>query len=348
MKKLFPVIVVVLLVVLGAAVYLYSERLLHPETAPVAAAPSGGTPAGDAVPTATNDGAHKVSLFWRDASTGSNEVWRFGAEPAPERFPAQKFDAGWRARVFAPGGWDGDDLVVWRNDTVGQLRLWRLARDGKLVASEVLPYSGEEWRIVAAADMDGDGDADLAWVGPNGSVAVWTLQDGKPVDKQTVGTARAGWQLIQSGDFDGDRIAELLWRDPATGRMVLWVMNGTAKATERGLPGVPTEWTLIGAAQLDGKDGDDLLWRNTSGRLAIWHGLAATGAVLIHRSEVADWAFAGLADFNGDGRADLIWRHRDNGSLGAWSIDDEGKVQDLKLPVSPAGAELVSTGFVAP
>lgn len=351
MKKLIPPLAAVLVIAAGAAVYVYSERLMQPRSGETPQAPTSVAGTSEGTRADGNAPAPKpgeTAMFWRDPTGGDNEVWRLRGSSAPERHPVQKLDAGWKALVFAPGGWGGDDLLVWRNDTSGQLRIWRLARDGGMAAFEILPYSGAEWRIVAASDMDGDGDADLGWIGPNGSVAVWTLQDGKPGRKETVGTARAGWQLIQVANFDEDGSAEMLWRDPASGQMVLWDMNGADKAVERNLPGVPVEWTLIGAGQLDGADAEDLLWRNDSGTLAIWRGLAAANALLIGRTEVPDWAYVGLADVDTDGRADVLWRHRNDGSMGAWSIAEDGRVSDIGLPLPPRSAELVPTGYVAP
>ena len=352
MKKLFLAIVV--LVALGAAVYLYSGRLMEAGADRQAPAPGAtgvpadapaatGSPAVDASPRQRAD-----ALFWREPAGGGNEVWRFGAGSAPERHAVQPLDSGWQARVFAPGGWGGDDLIVWRNRNVGELRIWRLARDGAIAAFEVLPYSDNDWRIVAARDMDADGDADLVWAGPKGNIAVWTLDNGKPADKQVVGTVREGWTLAQVADVDGDGRAELLWRVPASGRMVLWTMNGTARAEQRELPGVSDDWTLIAVGQLDGAGGEDLLWRGATGTLAVWRGLSSAGAIIVQRPEQAGWTFAGLADSDGDGRAELLWRHQGDGRMGAWGVADDGKVLDVALPASPAGAEQVPVGFVAP
>ena len=65
----------------------------------------------------------------------------------------------------------------------------------------------------------------------------------------------------------------------------------------------------------------DILWRHTSGAVALWFmngpsliGLSVFGPV------GTDWTIVGVGDFNGDGRADILWRHT-SGSVALWFMN---------------------------
>ena len=47
-------------------------------------------------------------------------------------------------------------------------------------------------------------------------------------------------------------------------------MNGTQVSQSAGLGTVPTVWSIVGAGDFDGDGKFDLLWRDTSGDMAIW------------------------------------------------------------------------------
>ncbi len=69
----------------------------------------------------------------------------------------------------------------------------------------------------------------------------------------------------------------------------------------------------------DGKA--DILWRHTSGALAVWlmNGITfASGGS--PGSVPVDWTIAGVGDFNGDGKADILLRHT-SGALAVWLMN---------------------------
>ena len=65
----------------------------------------------------------------------------------------------------------------------------------------------------------------------------------------------------------------------------------------------------------------DILWRDTSGNVAIWliNGTAIQSATTVGNVPTA-WSVVGQRDFNGDGHADLLWR--DNaGNVAIWLMN---------------------------
>lgn len=46
------------------------------------------------------------------------------------------------------------------------------------------------------------------------------------------------WEVTGFGDYDGDGRGDIPWRNPATGTMYLWTLNGFSVATQGFLPSV--------------------------------------------------------------------------------------------------------------
>ena len=333
MKKIIIAVLGLLAIAGGALFYLDRTEVL-----PIALP--------DAKPSAA---ASPQALFMRDPGRGENRIWRFGGSDSPTSIDTQGAGSEWTALAFAIGGWGagGEGLVLWRHEK-GELRLWRLGADGRLVSSDAVPYTGDEWRVVAVVDADGDRDVDLVWSNRTGELAVWTLDEGKVLAKGVVGRVMPDGALAQAGDFDGDGRAELFVRNGARGVNELLALDGTRRATARRIAGAGPEWTLIGTGRLDAEPGDDLLWRSLSGQLVGWSGTDATRPIAIPRAAVPGWDFLGLVDIDADGRSELLWRQSQGNLAGAWRLAAGNTIVDVKLPLLPAGWTSVPLGFVQP
>jgi hypothetical protein len=87
-----------------------------------------------------------------------------------------------------------------------------------------------DWRIVGAADMNADGQADLVWrQQTTGDLYVWFMGPGTTA---TAGTSLSpsrvppSWTISAIGDFNGDDRADLVWQNLTTGHLYIWFMNG--------------------------------------------------------------------------------------------------------------------------
>lgn len=148
-------------------------------------------------------------------------------------------------------------------------------------------------------------------------------------------------------DLDADGRVDLLWQHTGDGRLLAWLMNGTAKIGEQPLvPGVvaDTGWAIAGSGDLDGDGAADLVWQHDDGRIAAWvmDGMRLRDGLPLVPGAVDDtsWRIRTVGDVNGDGRADLIWQHTVDGRLAAWIMD--GVMQRWGIALEPAQVPDVS------
>ena len=66
---------------------------------------------------------------------------------------------------------------------------------------------------------------------------------------------------------------------------------------------------MVGVADFNGDGQGDLLWRDSSGNIAVW---LMNGATVMSSAALGNvpttWMVVGTRDFDGDGMADILWR----------------------------------------
>jgi len=116
---------------------------------------------------------------------------------------------------------------------------------------------------------------------------------------------------------------DILWRD-ASGQLAIWFEGQPDGAAFPGyhdaLGPVDLSWQVKGTGDFDGDGHSDILWRHTSGQVAVWfmNGAAMIGEAYPGGSDPGGYYhIEGVADFDGDGRSDILWRSA-GGWLGLW------------------------------
>ncbi|WP_287129155.1 FG-GAP-like repeat-containing protein [Candidatus Cyanaurora vandensis] len=83
-------------------------------------------------------------------------------------------------------------------------------------------------------------------------------------------------------------------------------------------------WQLAGAADFNGDEETDLLWRNyTTGANEVWlmNGTNYVATAPLQERKDTRWQLVGAADFNGDAQPDLLWRNDKTGRNSIWQLN---------------------------
>jgi hypothetical protein len=245
----------------------------------------------------SNDG--KADIIWQ-RDDGYLAVWNMNAASmmaSPSLNPGRVSDPAWRIVATGDLNGDGQPDLVWQHMTAGWLSVWfmngrSLVRDSLLVPNRIL---SNDWHIVASADMNGDGKADLIWQHITaGWLAVWYM-DGPTVISDRLLTpgqiAGNDWKIVGAGDFNGDGRPDLVWQH-TTGLLCVWFMSGSTMQSVVYLnPGQVADpaWHIRGVIDLNGDGQTDLLWQHDSGYVGAWfmNGRSLSSAVLLNPPSVS-------------------------------------------------------------
>ncbi|HEY0996777.1 MAG TPA: FG-GAP-like repeat-containing protein [Gemmatimonadaceae bacterium] len=205
------------------------------------------------VATADFTGDGTPDLVWQNTGTGEVGFWPMtGATWSGQYIGLAAVPAQWRVAAAGDFTGDGKADLVWQNITTGERGLWEMngtAFTGtyRLLYPQLVPT---QWDIAAAADMSGDGKADLVWQNTaTGERGVWVMNNYTyasyaPLYTDVVPTP---WDIAAVTDLTGDGNADVVWQNTQTGERGAWVMNGTTFTGTYVLlyqGTVPTNWNI--------------------------------------------------------------------------------------------------------
>jgi len=230
------------------------------------------------------------------------------------------------------------DITVLLNSTPGANLIWQ---DEATTQVTVNYFSGLEgavytgwnwlnetgvsgWHVVAVADFDNNGTADLIW--QNNSTGQVTVNFYGGAGGATYQgwcwlnvNSNVGWNVVGAADFNGDGVPDLVWQNVATRQVTVNYYGGAQGCTYSGwnwlnAAGVPG-WTVAGAADFNGDGVPDLIWQNdATAQVTVNYYGGVGGAVYqgwnwLNQAGVPGWTVEGAADFNADGVPDLVWEN---------------------------------------
>ena len=288
----------------------------------------------------------KARVLWT-RSTGEVFTWNLktnGTRKSSAFVLSGKVDpAVWKTCGFADIDGDGASDLLWTRVT-GEVVYWLLNTDGTLRTSGyVTPGNATRSGYYAAAgmgDIDGDGTADVIWVGSGGEVGYWllnangTMKSGGAV---TAGNAtRSGYyKAAAMADINGDGSADLLWVGNG-GEVGYWLLNanGTLKTAGAVTSGNATRsgyYRVAGMGDINRDGTADIIWFGGGGEVGYWllnpNGtLKTAGAVTPTKlTPTGYWRAAGVTDVNGDGTIDILW-HGWGGETCFWLLNTNGTI----------------------
>ena len=170
--------------------------------------------------------------------------------------PGSKFLYGgglgdWRLAARADVNNDGIPDLIFQN-SIGQIYRWLLDGSGNPInfatGTGLKPGSGflyggglGDWRVVATADINGDGIPDLVFQNSAGQIYKWLLDGSGNAINFTTGTGLkpgsgflyggglGDWRVVATADINGDGIPDLVFQNSA-GQIYKWLLDGSGNA----------------------------------------------------------------------------------------------------------------------
>jgi hypothetical protein len=186
--------------------------------------------------------------------------------------------ANWQ--VVAAADFDGNGVpdLVYQNQTTGQVNVDYYGGAGgtSLIGWACLScgINAANWKLIAAADFDGNGVPDLVYQntqtgqvnvnyygGTNGAKFIgWACL--------SCGIDTAGWQVKAAADFDGNGVPDLVYQNKTTNQVNVNYYGGAGGAAFMGWAclscGIDTAgWQVKGAVDLNGSGVPDLIYQNS-------------------------------------------------------------------------------------
>lgn len=220
--------------------------------------------------------------------------------------------------VQAIGDLDGDGFgdLVWRFrgqsaniDDQGVSYIW-FTSNGSVAQVRKRGGAPLTWTLLGAADLNGDGAADMIYVSPANAMRVLMATPNRTCANLSGGSLPTGFTALKLADFSGSRRGDVLARNATTGEVRLINLN----AMGLNLP------PYTGAA-------DDPNASCTSSTLSLAQTAFNIGAT------DSTWTLYATGDFNGDGIYDVVWR-QPSGTLTLWLMNANGAAPSV---ISNAG-----------
>lgn len=249
---------------------------------------------------------------------------------------------------------DGQNDIVWRNETTGDTKVWTFNGTTYLAESNLLQFGGN-WRLLGAADFNGDGSADLLYQNASDlSAIIWYMNGtGMLSTASVVSTGDANFKLVAIGDLNGDGYPDLVWRHAVNFVTGIWLMKDNVRLSAHQL--LPTvndaNWKVKGIGDFNNDGQNDILWRNTSTfQAAAWimntGGLTQASYSMISPSAGTPWDIVGVGDFDNDGDPDLLWQQQASPrTIAFWHMN--GVTRD-SYTIPPQTINNASWAIVAP
>jgi hypothetical protein len=233
-----------------------------------------------------------------NGSFGAKRLIPFGSRPWVS--VAGHFTGGALPDLAVADGGNGRVHLLANQSTPGNISL--------AVARSFDP-GGEPYGITAA-DLDGDGDVDLAVANVTGNRVdlVFLNPDGTPASTANV-TAGAGTHWVTSADFDRDGDSDLATANRSAGNLSILLNQGAGVFQPGATLPAGSEPRFVGAVDVNSDRDPDLVSTSSTGNslsvfLGNGDGSFGAGAVFTLASGSSPRGVA-FGDYNGDGAIDL-------------------------------------------
>ncbi|NEO78677.1 VCBS repeat-containing protein [Moorena sp. SIO4G3] len=179
------------------------------------------------------------SPLWRDNVTGAVSVWKMKGSEFEKEIIIDSLPGGpkldWEIRGTGDVNRDGAEEIFWYNTSTGDIGVWEIDENGLQNAKNITKTNGENmieapdkaWKLVAAGDMDNDGDADAIWQHKQDKTfAYWELE-GTVFQKEVELKFDQGdgpWEFRGAYDTYGDGFNDFYFLS-GDGETAIWMID---------------------------------------------------------------------------------------------------------------------------
>jgi hypothetical protein len=110
---------------------------------------------------------------------------------------------------------------------------------------------------------------------------------------------------------------------------------------------VPTDWVLVGVADLNGDGHHELVWRNqVTGQVSAWimSGFQPI-RYQVYGSPALSWRIRSIGRVDSSKAQGLVWHNADTGQVSFWKLNTNGQVTIILLPVGAAPWEIAGSPY---
>jgi hypothetical protein len=209
------------------------------------------------------DGDGVADLLWWNSLTGQVYAMVMGAAlPTTQGLIYAEADTSWR--IVAVGDFAGSgkkNQLLWRHSVSGEVYMMTVALTrGAFSVSGASIYRepNPAWKIVAAADFNGDRRSDILWRNEATGQVYMMLMNGFAIGGAgfVYQEPNLAWKIAANGDYNGDGKADLVWRNDITGDVYMMLMNGLSIGSGTMIYREPDPaWKILGPAEFAAASG---------------------------------------------------------------------------------------------
>ena len=203
-------------------------------------------------------------LLWRHTGVGQVVAWYMNNGELQQSALVGDVVADTRWEIEGVGDFnrDGNDDILWRHYSSGQVFAWHMDGAGNIQGSQFIGPTVPDlnWRIEGIGDFNGDQVEDLLWrhYASGQNLAFHLDAQGQVVSSAPIGTVISdlNWTFEGVGDFNQDGETDILLHHALSGENLAWLMNDNNVVGGQHIgPTVPdNQWTpIVSRRSLDSK-----------------------------------------------------------------------------------------------
>jgi len=192
------------------------------------------------------NGDATADLVWRRLADGAIYVWLMRGPQITGQALLGFVDPAWDLKAAADIDGDANADLVFRHSTTGNVYAWFMNGTSIIAQGDVAagtpPYP-PTWTLSGVSDFNGDGNADLLWEAPEGTLWVWTLNGPSVTGISALGTPTPEWSIHGIADLDGDRHSDIIFRT-ASGTTAAWMVHSGSAVGSLGIANPGGSWQI--------------------------------------------------------------------------------------------------------